>query len=836
MKKLIIFSFLVGRVFSETLPTIVVDSNKESSTNISTFKVNSKQIESSIQGNGDIGSAIKLNPNVKVQDKNKNREAITEITPSRIEINGAKFYQNSVLIDGISNDSLLDPLSEDKDAVLDVPGNENATFIDLDLIDSIEVLDSNIPAKYGNFTGGVINAKTKRADFTTKARIKYKTTNDKYVNFHLKPVKNQDDAIDVMSLNKMKFEKTFLNTYFSKAINDKSAFWVNYTYKEVTKPKLYFKDFRETKATNHNFLAKYSYFFDDDSIADFSFLYAPYEEKLFRKEVKDSDYTNTGGGLSLKTNYEKNFDFWNLKADFDISRNENSRKDSKKDYKAWIKQVPGNKNWGLQKSQGTIYSKEGGYGNIDKTEDNIKTSFDFESRPFLLGNLENKLNTGLQLSYAKSNYLRKENTYSYYAPKKSSGIDCNGYTDDCDGEQYFTKRTIYQKEDVNVDIAKIALYLDDKITYKKFEFTPGLRVDYNSFLKNFDPAPRLNTSYDIFGNGNTQIFGGLNRYYGKSFLGFKLREARSPYRTEYRTSYRGELNSLRVNAGAINPTVWNTSVDQGFDKYVYKDLDTPYSDEQVIGFKQKYKNNEFLIKYVKREDKNQFVEQRGEPKVFTRPDGLLAYYRPLSITNTGKSENSNLSIILKNQKGINLGFANLNYLFSTNIPIKNKSNYKNYNFSDDSLDKQYAFLNGEKVKYNDFPDEEESKEFNLNLTFDEMKLNLFGLNSKFTFSNNFKYYTKYKINHKEDYVKVLKGTSPNIHIADKDGSVFSTKEYPAYWTLDSKVSMDFKLKGKHTFNTSFEVINVFDKKREQSIEENFYDIGRQFWFELAYKF
>lgn len=161
-KKTILSLFtIVGLGYSDTLPTISVSDKSTDPSAISSQNISQKDIELMSHGNGDIGSVLKLNPNIQVEDKFNDKDTISDIKPSKIRINGAKFYQNSLLLDGISNDSLLDPVNDNDYAITDVPGNENSMYIDLDLVESIDVYDSGISAKYGNFNGGVIDVKLK---------------------------------------------------------------------------------------------------------------------------------------------------------------------------------------------------------------------------------------------------------------------------------------------------------------------------------------------------------------------------------------------------------------------------------------------------------------------------------------------------------------------------------------------------------------------------------------------------------------------------------------------------------------------------------------------------
>lgn len=69
-----------------------------------------------------------------------------------------------------------------------------------------------------------------------------------------------------------------------------------------------------------------------------------------------------------------------------------------------------------------------------------------------------------------------------------------------------------------------ALYFEDKINWGNWEITPGIRIDHDRFLKYTDFAPRFTATWDVFGNGDTRLFGGVNRYYAQSVLAQKLKK------------------------------------------------------------------------------------------------------------------------------------------------------------------------------------------------------------------------------------------------------------------------------------------------------------------------
>ena len=834
MKKRILFFLSIGIVSADTIPTIFIEDSNNTPTNISSQSLNQKTINSMIQGNGDIGSVLKLNPSVKVENKTSSTDKLSDITASKIEINGAKFYQNSFLLDGVSNDSLLDPVNNNKHSISDVPGNENELFIDLDLIESIKVFDSGISAKYGNFNGGVIDVITKRADFQTRSKIKYKSTKSSFVNFYYKDVESEKDALSIQDIKKPNFKKDFFSIFHTRAINDKSTILSTYSYKKSITPKKHFSAYKNTQALSHNFLLKYSYYFEDDSILDLTGTYSNYENKLFKRNVKSSDYSNIGGGYNLKANYEKDYSSIFLTSALSYSYGKNSRENSEKDYKSWIK--TNTKSWGLYKKSGPMYSNEGGYGNIDKSSNTLNFNTHIKSKKISQFNLEHLLSSGFDFKYSKSKYLRKENTYIYSNAKLNADIICNGSKSGCiNNEQYFKDRKIYKKENVSADILSLGTYVQDELNYKNIKFTPGFRVDYNDYLKNVDFSHRINANIDLFSNKKTNLFFGINRYYSKSFLAFKLREARSPFQSEYRSTYKNELNSSDVPENVINPSVWNTSAQKGDQIYLYNNLETPYTDEKVIGLKQNILKNTFLIKYIQREGKKQFREEKGEYKSFLRPDGYLAYYKPISVKNTGKSSYEALNISIFNYKNIKFLSSNFRYNLSTCINLKNTSNFNTYNYETEKTVNK-VFYKNKIIDSNDLPKFKNAKKVFLNLVFDDITYKIFSYRSKISISNLITYTDKYsKLIAKDESTTIL-NQLPNGNKEYIEAKLYEEKLYKSYTRLDTKINFNFKRNKKESLDLNLEIVNVFDQKTQEDLDKQYYSLGRQFWFEVSYKF
>lgn len=91
----------------------------------------------------------------------------------------------------------------------------------------------------------------------------------------------------------------------------------------------------------------------------------------------------------------------------------------------------------------------------------------------------------------------------------------------------------------------------------------------------------------MFGDGNTRLFGGANRYYAQSILAQKLKKNIGSGYRQSRTLSNEEWGSTTRYAAA----------------YLQSDVKTPYSDELNLGWRQIIKNTEWTLKWVRRDSK-----------------------------------------------------------------------------------------------------------------------------------------------------------------------------------------------------------------------------------------
>ncbi|MCV6607000.1 MAG: hypothetical protein OIF32_02215, partial [Campylobacterales bacterium] len=292
-----------------------------------------------------------------MSNKSKLESQQGEIKPENITISGGKFYQNNFLINGVSNNSILDPISTMAESKNDVSGHPQEIFLDRDIVGKIEFFDSNVPAKYGNFLGGVVDAKTKHAKGIFQGKITTRHSSDKMTHYF----KDENKKVD----KEPRFQKDYYGIYLNTPINEENFAYFKYSKFSSIIPKETFQTIQSEKRSIENFFGKYSRYFEND-ILDIALSYAPYEEKRFLKNVQDSDYTIKGGGVKAIASYKQEFDVLSSDTSLSYGFSQNSRS-APKDFYFWANSPYFD--WGHL--AGSTISKQGGYGDIDKEQTNI---------------------------------------------------------------------------------------------------------------------------------------------------------------------------------------------------------------------------------------------------------------------------------------------------------------------------------------------------------------------------------------------------------------------------------------------------------------------------------
>ncbi|MFW5824102.1 MAG: hypothetical protein ACOCVV_03965, partial [Marinobacter sp.] len=567
---------------------------------------------------GSVTDLLGILPNVQFSESEMEVERLHDLRPASISISGGRPYENLFNLDGVSIDSQLDPGGDVSEmSVDDVPGHEQGLFIDLDLVEEVSVYDSNVPAAHSGFTGGVVELKTRRAGREPETKIHYNTTRSDWVDYRVF-VAEDENGEPRAAPEPAEFKRERMGITHSRPVGEASSLVGSFVRSYSQTPDISLGETVHRTQEAYNGLLKYS-FPIGEAYLDTSLTFAPFESENFIKDAKDSRFNLSGGGASLSSSLEWESGVHEGRVRLGFGATENSRR-MEPNFFNWANSP--SRNWGREADLSS--SREGGFGDLDKTQLNGFLSTRLERRPIDIGEHRFSVEYGGGLRYSHLRHNRLETSYIYQDAVVNTQIQCRGVALDCvPDEQYFASRNVYRAEDVGVGLWQSSLFTEGTWDYQRLSLTLGLVYDYDDFLSNHNVAHRSRGSLDVFGTGSTRLFAGHNRYYGTNLLTYKLREARLPYYTEYRGATQNVVND------------WERDSGQGIFRYVFSDLDTPYSDEIAGGIKQNALGGLAELKFVLRDNKDGFSRTATD----IQPDG----YRWYLMNNDGESEYSSIS-------------------------------------------------------------------------------------------------------------------------------------------------------------------------------------------------
>lgn len=167
--------------------TVVLGDTEENSYMGATV-IDRKAIKAFPGANGDITTLLQMHPNVQFSTDQKSSNTPGEIDPADISINGARFYQNNFMIDGISINNDLDPGAHGYNETRQfdsAPSRSHGIALDADLLEEVKVYDSNVPVEFGGFNGGVVDAITRRPSQDLHGKISYAMTRSEWTSYHI---------------------------------------------------------------------------------------------------------------------------------------------------------------------------------------------------------------------------------------------------------------------------------------------------------------------------------------------------------------------------------------------------------------------------------------------------------------------------------------------------------------------------------------------------------------------------------------------------------------------------------------------------------------------------
>lgn len=757
-------------------------------------------------GNGDLNELLLVLPDIQPDDTWRTPETAGEILPVNISISGGKAYQNNFTVDGISNNSLLDPASERKQEVNDVPGHPQEIFLDADLVDEVRVYDSNVPARFGDFSGGVVDAKTVKAGIKPKGKMYYRTTRSDWTQFFQWEDEEEDDITPILTdeaEDDPRFEKHIYGGSLRMPIGETVGFVGSVNEIRSTISGRNFKGWKDEERHLRNVMTKLTWDPNYLNAFELSLFHSPYKEERFLEDVKGSDYTITGGGDRIQGSWNRVLGFGELEVKSGVRRSVNER-DSPKDLRKWY--ATASKPWGAD--AGSEFSSEGGYGDITKTQESLTTRADLSAVSLSGWGGRHTFSAGLSHDLTRGSFDRKDTSMIYSDPVKSDTVTSPGNSYDAeDNVQYFSMRKVYDAEEATAVMNTLNLYGEDEMVCGRVTLKPGLRVSANDFMSNLDVSPRLAASWDSFGNGNTVFNTGLNRYHSATLITYKLREAKKPYRTEVRKPYQDMVFAGSDPTGTKGGFWWPVS-DSGNDVEVFSSLKTPYTDEFQVGVDQRFGGGTLGYKYVRRKGEDQFSRTYGA----LQPNGLRYY----TMTNNGYSNHESHRVAW----GRSFGAHSLNLNMTWQETDSSNGDY------DSEVDDGRVWYDDEVIYRFDLPQSRFNKPWMGNVTA------ILSLPANMSLTTIARYrgpYTKVEYTgEKKEVPDDLAQTNPLTGKAvSEELPVYAERDRPSSIVVDCKLRWKLPLWKQSLFTTTLEVNNLFN--RRVLAEGKSYELGRQFW-------
>ena len=768
------------------LPEIVVygDNNKSLS---SVKPLSSDEISKTPTSNGNITDYLRSNPHIRYENSDQNGFQRGEIKPENISINGADPNQTAYFVDNVNINNELTADSDIFDGSMQVvPGisHTQAYFFDATMLSKVEVQDSNISASLGGFMGGAVIAKTKQYSGTDSIKLKYRTTNSSWAKMEasdsvqkiLKQVRPEDSGATELQ---PKYNKQTFNILAEKRLNDNLGMVLGYSRRtsSIEQNRLIgFDKNANNKAQldkqNHqrlsdNLLLNLNWTPQEKERVEFGLRYSNYKELKYFRENIDNNVSDYHQALGTTLAWVHSFDsgVWTNTLAYD--RFKDKRKSSSNNIETTSV---------LDENYEQLYNFEkGGYGNSRLTQDNLHFSTEYVMEPLQLGSTEHSVSIGGIYQATKYQFYRPQDVHSKMI---LSTLQSDGTMDSSDPIE-----TTTSKGRVKTSYQNIAIYAEDLIKWRKFEFRPGIRIERNDYLKNNNIAPRFVARYHPWDDTGFTL--GLNRYYGRSFASLKLANG-----------------ILKLNN------------DQTRQHQNFSSLKSPYADELSLSFDQNMGNLALKLGYIHRDNKNRIILKRepimGKRKtsyINGRPFGVDIYTFQLNNIEPWK--------LGKTYWTTSLGFDWLNT--------------KRADGEEFDLNKLVS-LDGKLMTYREMLRQVNSNtedwiaRLGIDMTIPDYNI---------TWSN--KVYMKAPIRRYDPI---------NENNDDDDAPPrYRSYHYGRHTQWDSSIRWQPTIRGKHSVYLQVDILNVLNKTRKNKVatistsdEYGVYTPGREFWLEVGYQF
>lgn len=907
---------------THTLEASVITATSDETKRYNSGSVISKDLlDSTPSGNGDIGSVLKILPNVQFDNLHSKSATPGEIDPANISISGGLYYQNNFQLDGfnINNDLTSNLIGDNGVNGTGTKSSKSQAFsIDTSLLESILVQDSNIGAAYGGFTGGVVEAKIRkpRNDGLWHGNLSYQFTQGNANGFSLTryiidPEAEQNFLNSTSEYYHPKFTKHLIRAslegFATQNLGVLASFATTQSFIPlfVSNPTTYTsgtnaKTRKNQKRQNYNYFLKAYYNPSVNLNIEASVAYMPqYNSYFFSGGAYNADYVIESGGYQtgIKAMYQTPIGLSITSLGYAYQKSERSADSNYSYYALWF--VSDGANYSRSDANAAAIYTAANYGNMRQSVHIPTFKEEFLFNPIPAWRSEHHFALGVEFSY-QSAVRQRLNPYVQFAndnnipvpsstpcpntPDNLGFIACiNGkpfqnpnvairsnnttyqqYTESSKNQQVKDAHTgvnswatgydnavaqyyniitqYYGTKKIKLENFAYAAFIEDDVEWDLDKFGGlntrfGLRFEDDNYMDKNTIAPRFSFSYisPAPTKWQTTLTLGANRYYGRNLFSYRFLDFASP-RISYKRDcascdwYEIELNS------SLNPP-FTSSVK-------FNELKIPYSDEFMAGISNNLGIFNVNLKYIFRDGRDEIMRVRAS-RTADYQGTLSGYSTSYAVwTNEGASKSHIISLTLQNIVPIESFGVRHHYLLAFDYTQVNRS--YNYYTSDEEDYRTNADIlyDGKVMKYRDRPVENFARpwtlRFNMTHSFEIWR-------TKWMINNFFRFRSGY-----DKMVQLTKSRNPDLYDSSFLGDQFIKKHIPNAFTWDMRVGFEMRVYNAHTLYFNVDIYNVLNTRNlttltytsGDSYDTGFaytnaveaYDVGRQFWLQVGYKF
>lgn len=792
---------------------------------------------------GQIAEVLRQNPAVAFDKSSLSSKTPANLEAKNVSINGAKYWDNNFSVDGISMNNDLNPGGKSVSAnssMTDLPANTSQGMnLDVSLLESIQVYDSNVPAEYGGFTGGVVDAQTRRPSKKLSGSASLSMTKDSWTEYHIDK-EHQDDFYnsgdaDGTGENQPKFRTLTYRATLEGHLTDNFGLMGSIVRKQsdIFDQNIYASDQAQngvsapTKTdlgqTLDNLFLKGVWQANDRLSISGTFNYAPMEAEYFNINTLDGAFEMESGGLqtALQVDWQGDWGTWQHTVSW--SELEQSRQNGANYFKAWY--YSADKNW-ADPTQRWNAAMEGSYGNIEQSQERLSYNGKLELLPMQWGSTLHQVKLGVGFEDTEASYSRDEEFIQANGTDLIATSNCttaggqldsqycsaspvlaNPYSPWASGAgQMFKRLYYYQAGEVKAEQQSWSAYIEDNMQWGDVSVRAGLRAEQNDFNKNLNLAPRLSLTWDLFSDGQTKLIAGANRYYGREIFDYHLREGREAMRY-YSLRDTSTLEfSDRVLAGKSTTNLAG--------------LDTPYDDELTLGIEQIAFDTLFSLRYVQRNGQDQ-IHRRPISNDGSRPELSTTYYQ---YSNDGSTDSKHYYLTITPLRSLDLLGSQTQGSLAFSWSDVESSN-RSY---DDDFDETLVMYQGKPIKAYEIPVDNYTRPWSAKL-ITQTQIPAWNLTI-----GNF-------LNFRAAYSQVMR--DGRVPYQGQNIYNYVEKDIGSAFTWDTRIAWELPLGASEAAFVNLDVGNLLNHRNSigNSSSSNLsseieYELGRNYTLEVGYRF